>query len=705
MEWVMIGCIPLYTALGAGLRIAQGKDLGMGDILRYSLLGGGLTFLSAIKTGPVSLPDNFPFKDVLSNIPALPTLSKVEDVELCSDFSSEDSELIDNFTSLGFDALPEPLAISIAQKICPTLQEQIIGNERLVILDTKLVSAEKISSEGHEGIKLHYIQNVADAGNLNLPNLLEVAQAAAKGEIVSITDVALAAIRDFFNDPMSIISAIPDTAKIIKAMRGTREVSLTFWNGEYSATPDVSGDRNITRSKYSNTKSETIEETMVTRSSQIEAKHLSIHFGDVHIEDNETTEAIFKSRDESSSLIHITESKETVKESQTISEEDYAWYHYKSWVGGAKDIGPKVQHVDNEVREAYYFAENKDIGNAVADGKLTSDEIRDLNIETLDEQKFKNTAQQTLELGKKEFQSGYIDYVPLGSIVTLGSKKLQGFEVETSDVLWATVDGVSALATFGVASVAAKGGITMAKTAAKGVKGVANATKGARFGEAADKVMNMGRKLGSQFNKTGLDMVKAPGQTIRREIQSAKEKISYALTHSPSQTLREMGRQVTAEGRQFENVIMGKNVNRLDKIYGLAPKKQPNIAMKGKAVPFRDTELAKAHPEGIKDGDFSAYSQKTVKIPYTGERAKDFVLADKAAGINKSFREQHHLTWHHAPDGRSMHLVDSNLHKNVAHTGGFGLHKAQVENVIRQSERVVSGGLTAAKIEKGQETS
>lgn len=682
----MLASVPLYTALGAGFRIMQGRDFGIGDILRYSLIGGGLGLLSSVKAMPVALPEDIPFKEALSNIPAQPSVTKSDNVELSGTLSPEEAQLIDNIGSSGFEALPEPLAIAASQEICPSLHEQITGNERLVVLDAKLIGAEKISTAGREGIKLRYIQNVADAGNLNLPNLLEVAQAAVKGEIVSITDVALAAIRDFFNDPMAVISAIPDSAKIIKAMRGTREVSLTFWNGEYNAKPDVSRYRNVTRSKNSNTISETTVETTVTRSSQIEARHLDINYGAVHIEDMDTDEAIFKEHNKSSSLLHVTESEETIEISQTVSEED-SWSH--RFFGGAKDIGPKAQTVNNEGRYVYYFAENKDIGNAVADGKLTSDEIRDLNIETLGEQKFKDKSHQTLEAGKREFKSGYIDYVPLGSIVTLGTKKLQGFEIETSDVLWAVVDGAGVLATFGVASVATKGGIAMAKTAAKGVKGVATAAKSAKFGEAAGKAMNMGRRLGAQFNKTSLEMVKAPGQTMRREILSAKEKISYALNHSPAQTLREMGRQAVAEGRQIENVIRGKNVNRLDKIYGLDPKKQPNIKMKGKAVPFRDPELAKSHPAGIKDGNFYAYSQKTVKIPYTGERAKDFALADKAAGINQAYRKEHQLTWHHAPDGRTMHLVDSNLHKNVAHAGGFGLHKAQVENVVRQTEKAV----------------
>lgn len=69
--------------------------------------------------------------------------------------------------------------------------------------------------------------------------------------------------------------------------------------------------------------------------------------------------------------------------------------------------------------------------------------------------------------------------------------------------------------------------------------------------------------------------------------------------------------------------------------------------------------------------DFSRYVIKKTKIKFTNIRTKDFDKADKLTGINKRYRKDKKLTWHHHEDGTTMQLIKTELHEAVRHTGGF----------------------------------
>jgi filamentous hemagglutinin len=76
--------------------------------------------------------------------------------------------------------------------------------------------------------------------------------------------------------------------------------------------------------------------------------------------------------------------------------------------------------------------------------------------------------------------------------------------------------------------------------------------------------------------------------------------------------------------------------------------------------------------------DFEPYamtlpnSKKTVRIELTGDRAADFAAANKAAGLKQQPRNH---TWHHVEDGGTMMLVPTDLHSEVAHTGGMARYR------------------------------
>ena len=69
--------------------------------------------------------------------------------------------------------------------------------------------------------------------------------------------------------------------------------------------------------------------------------------------------------------------------------------------------------------------------------------------------------------------------------------------------------------------------------------------------------------------------------------------------------------------------------------------------------------------------DFSPFAKAEVEIDnLTGNSTKDAILSNKAIGL-KSTPDGY--TWHHAPDGKTMQLVPTEINKNFPHTGGASI--------------------------------
>jgi hypothetical protein len=64
--------------------------------------------------------------------------------------------------------------------------------------------------------------------------------------------------------------------------------------------------------------------------------------------------------------------------------------------------------------------------------------------------------------------------------------------------------------------------------------------------------------------------------------------------------------------------------------------------------------------------------KKTVRIELTGSRRADEALANQAAGFDRTPRGH---TWHHVENEGTMMLVPTDLHHDVAHTGGRAAFK------------------------------
>ncbi len=121
-----------------------------------------------------------------------------------------------------------------------------------------------------------------------------------------------------------------------------------------------------------------------------------------------------------------------------------------------------------------------------------------------------------------------------------------------------------------------------------------------------------------------------------------------------------------------DNVV---GLSRVRKVNNRLPINAKNYA--GRYVPLEDLPVAirGKYPNSVffsKAGypDFARYAKAQVRIEPTGQRIKDFRLANKAAGFKKT---PDGFTWHHHQETGIMQLVPNDLHKNVRHTGGIAI--------------------------------
>jgi hypothetical protein len=107
------------------------------------------------------------------------------------------------------------------------------------------------------------------------------------------------------------------------------------------------------------------------------------------------------------------------------------------------------------------------------------------------------------------------------------------------------------------------------------------------------------------------------------------------------------------------------------------------------SVSTRLADLKAKYPNGV---DFDEYGfarfepytvsvngiEARVNIQTAGNSADDFIEADRLMGINKAYRDDHELVWHHVEDTRTMILVPRDIHREVRHTGGIAVHSNDV---------------------------
>lgn len=62
-----------------------------------------------------------------------------------------------------------------------------------------------------------------------------------------------------------------------------------------------------------------------------------------------------------------------------------------------------------------------------------------------------------------------------------------------------------------------------------------------------------------------------------------------------------------------------------------------------------------------------------VIIVSTGRSYKDIRAADAVLGIDRKYRKENDLVWHHHQDTGRMQLINKDVHDAVKHTGGYAI--------------------------------
>ncbi len=103
----------------------------------------------------------------------------------------------------------------------------------------------------------------------------------------------------------------------------------------------------------------------------------------------------------------------------------------------------------------------------------------------------------------------------------------------------------------------------------------------------------------------------------------------------------------------------------------------PTIPTIAGRIPINSKYAGQIHPSGVpftKQGfpDFSKYVIKQVDINLTGNRAKDFAIANKKIGFKETPKG---YTWHHHENAKTLQLIPKKIHDAVKHTGGQSVFK------------------------------
>lgn len=147
--------------------------------------------------------------------------------------------------------------------------------------------------------------------------------------------------------------------------------------------------------------------------------------------------------------------------------------------------------------------------------------------------------------------------------------------------------------------------------------------------------------------------------------QKAIKKLQDIIANPKHANINQSSKDFLAK---IENIPVPKNITSI-KPPATGP---PGIPTIGVRLPLNSKFAGQVHPSGVpftKQGfpDFSKFSLKDVNITLTGNRTKDFALANKKAGFKTTPKG---YTWHHHENGKTMQLVPTKIHNEVRHTGG-----------------------------------
>jgi len=380
-------------------------------------------------------------------------------------------------------------------------KEQIANGEKYTTLNSEVVSDQTVALQGGERRTILIDQQVVEQSYLDHGNLMDFVATIKAGQAPTL-DAAFLALVDCV-DAMTLNMLRPLLLhwKVDShVMCRTVEVRLDDQIRDSAENAPQTVDKQVSKKVEEKFGPDKIFETATTRT--VDTKVLS------HIEGKQLTTTTYAPRPqaenasptyvvdkvERESLVAVQENITTSKIDKSIQTESMQIFGWDVGSVISKKVTPgqETQSLDATSKLRIYHSKDAgDFSEALADGKLTDVEARGLKLELVDDKRTDAPTQFSVlsDGGPAQLDPGLIEWVPLGSLVTMGAKSSYGMDITTSDVFWGAVDVALTVGTLGTAAVIANSAKTVGVQAVKGI------AKGA-VRETVEVVAKEGGKVG-----------------------------------------------------------------------------------------------------------------------------------------------------------------------------------------------------------------
>ena len=499
----MITVAPLLlTGVGIGSKIVQGNDPSFADAI--TLVGLGASTQAGVGIGSKVVQGDDPsLADattlVRSGIAVQGSGSSVGSPPPTSVESAATATSNNVTTSVSDD----PFVQAQLDKFSPSRQmEQIANCEKYITLSAEVVSNETNPVQGGMRQILGIEQQVVEQRYLDHGNLTDFVAALRAGQTPTL-DAAFLALVDCVDAlTLNMLRPILLHWKLDSHVM-TRAVEVRIDDQARDSVDNAPQviDKQTSKQVEESVGPDKVFETVSTRSvdkqtlSHVEGRQITTitHAPHTNTQAYSNTSTIEKVERESCVAIQEDIRTSTVDKKVRVESVQVLGQDVGSVISKKVTPGPETQSIDSTSKLRIYHSKDAgDFTEALADGKITDTEARGLKLELLDDKRIDTPSQFSLlsEGGPAQLDPGLIEWVPLGSLVTMAVKSSYGMDVTASDVFWGALDVALTVGTVGTASVIANSAKIVGKQVVQGV------AEGA-VRETAGVVVKEGRKVGS----------------------------------------------------------------------------------------------------------------------------------------------------------------------------------------------------------------
>lgn len=478
----MITVAPLLlTGVGIGSKIVQGNDPSFADAI--TLVGLGASTQAGVGIGSKVVQGDDPsLADATALVRSGAAAQRSGSSVGSPPPTSVESAANATSNSVTISVSDDPFLQAQLDKFSPVHQKEQIANcDKYITLGAEVVSNETISVQGGMRQTLGIEQQVVEQRYLDHGNLTDFVAALRAGQTPTL-DAAFLALVDCVDaltlnmlrpillhwklDSHVMTRAVEvriddqvrdsvENAPQVVEKQTNKQVEERFGPDKVIETVSMHA---VDKQTLSHVEGSQI--TTVTYVPQAQTQE----FSDTSIIENVERESFVAVQEK---VTTSTSDKQTTTESKQILGWDLG-----SVISKKVTPGPETQNVDTTSKLRIYHSKSAgDFTEALADGKLMDTEVRELKLELVDDKRIDAPTQFSVlsKEGVARLEPGLIEWVPLGSLVTMAAKSSYGMDVTASDAFWGAFDVVLSVGTLGTAAVIANSAKTVGKQVVKGV--------------------------------------------------------------------------------------------------------------------------------------------------------------------------------------------------------------------------------------------